>query len=34
LYAIWNWRSKSLNCPRCRRRLARAGRDTDFPDFD
>ena len=30
LYAIWNGRSKSLNCPRCRRRLARVGRDTQY----
>jgi hypothetical protein len=30
LYAIWSWRSKSLNCPRCRRRLARVGRDTQY----
>jgi hypothetical protein len=30
LYAIWNWRSKSLDCPRCRQRLARVGRDTQY----
>jgi hypothetical protein len=33
LYALWSWRTRSVACPRCKRRLARAGRDITYAYF-